>query len=203
MDELAVTDDELLVRLQSGDPAAFESVVREHTGWMLAVANRITKCEADAADCVQEAFSIAVRKIAGFEGRSTLKTWLHRVVVNQALMKLRQRSRRQEQSIDELMPAFDDNGFLIGPVEVTSKTAEELLSKKEVAISVRRAIDELPDSYRIIIVLRDIEELSTIETARFLEIEEGAVRTRLHRARNALKKKLEPIFDAKYLNDVL
>ncbi len=189
--------------LKRGDSAAFEKAVREHAGWMLAVARRITNCNEDGADCVQEAFSIAHQKIAGFEGRSTLKTWLHRVVVNQALMKLRKRRRHPEESIDDLMPDFDDNGFLIGPIQITDETAEELLSKKEVAEKVRSAIDELPETYRTILLLRDIEELSTAETAALLEIDEGAARTRLHRARTALKKKLEPVFDAKYLDDVL
>lgn len=193
----------IIAELKRGNAATFEQIVREHTGWMFAVARRITNCEEDAADCVQEAFSIAHQKIAGFEGRSTLKTWLHRVVVNQALMKLRKKRRRPEESIDELMPDFDDNGFLIGPVQITDETAEELLSKKEVAGEVRRAITELPETYRTILLLRDIEELSTTETAEILEIDEGAARTRLHRARTALKKKLEPIFEAKYLDDVL
>ena len=101
------------------------------------------------------------------------------------------------------MPDFDDNGFLIGPVQITDETAEQLLSKKEVAGIVRQAIDDLPETYRTILLLRDIEELSTAETADLLEIDEGAARTRLHRARTALKKKLEPLFDAKYLDDVL
>lgn len=192
-----------LTNLRRGEPAAFEKAVRENAGGMLAAARRITGNEEDAADCVQEAFSAAFRKIAEFEGRSSLRTWLHRVVINQALMKLRKRRRRPEESIDGLAPKFDENGFLIGPVRIADETAEEMLSKKETAETVRRAIDKLPETYRIILVLRDIEELSTAQAAERLEIDEGAVRTRLHRARTALKKMLEPLFAVKRSNNVL
>lgn len=192
-----------LTDLRRGEPAAFEKAVRENAGGMLAAARRVTGNEEDAADCVQEAFSAAFLKISEFEGRSSLRTWLHRVVINQALMKLRKRRRRPEESIDSMMPKFDEYGFLIGPVRITDETAEEMLSKKETAEAVRRAIAELPETYRVILVLRDIEELSTAEAAELLEIDEGAVRTRLHRARTVLKKMLEPIFAVKRSNNVL
>lgn len=88
---MAADETDLISRLVRGDEDAFATVVKSHAGWMLSLARRFTNCDADAADCVQESFAILFNKIGEFEGRSTLKTWLHRVVVNQALMKLRKK----------------------------------------------------------------------------------------------------------------
>lgn len=200
---MASDESGLVARLKQRDAESFEVFVKENIGWMSALAHRISNCPDDTAECVQEAFSIAYQKIDGFEERSSLKTWLHRIVVNQALMKLRKRRSRREQSIDDLMPDFDKYGFLVGPVRISDASAEELLSKDEVARKVHQEILGLPDNYRVVLILRDIEEMTSAETATALGIDEGAVRTRLHRARQALKRKLEPIFDPTYLDDVL
>jgi len=192
-----------VARLKRGDTAAFETIVRKNAGWMLVVARRITNCNEDAADCVQESFALVLRKVNGFEERSSFKTWLHRIVVNQALMKLRKRRRVREESIDDLMPMFDSNGLLIGPVRMANETVEDLASKNDISAKVRQAINELPDSYRTILLLRDIEEMTTAETSEVLDVPEGTLRTRLHRARNALRKKLETMFKPLYLDDIL
>ena len=106
----------ILARVQIGDEAACEALVRQHCGRMLAVARRFFRTEEDSADAVQDAFLAAFRSLDSFEGNSTLGTWLHRVVVNACLMKLRAQSRRREVQIDDLLPTFDESGHHSHPV---------------------------------------------------------------------------------------
>lgn len=200
---MVADETDLIARLVRGDEEAFAIIVKAHAGWMLSLARRFTNCDADAADCVQESFAILFRKIGEFEGRSTLKTWLHRVVVNQALMKLRKKKNLREHSLEQYLPEFDGNGLRIGPVRISDESVETLVSDHEIAAKVRATIAELPDTFRVVLILRDLEGYSTAESAELLDIETGAVRTRLHRARHALKKKLEPTLGAKYLGDIL
>ena len=100
----------LLEALRAGDEAAYEKLVREHTGRMLSVARRFLREEDDARDAVQDAFVSAFRAIGNFEGGSRISTWLHRIVVNAALMKLRTRRRKPEESIDDMLPRWTDDG---------------------------------------------------------------------------------------------
>ena len=178
----------------SEEVADFERVIRQHGGSMLAVARRLLGNEADAHDCLQEAFLLAFDKLDSFQGRSALRTWLHRIVVNTALMALRRRKHKNEQPIDPLMPEFDANGCRLEPTWRLEESADSLIQREEVRTLVLKAIDQLPDSYRIVLVLRDIEEYNTDEVAKLLETNPGVVKTRLHRARAALKKLLEPVF---------
>jgi len=184
-------DAALVARLRAGDAQAFEMLVRQHGGRMLATARRMMPNEDDARDVVQEALLSAFRSIQAFEGAARLSTWLHRIVVNAALMKLRSRRRRREESIEELLPRFDEDGHFAEPVAPWEAEAEALLEGRETRAMVRRAIDRLPENYRTVLVLRDIEELDTEETAAALGIQPNAVKTRLHRARQALRTLLE------------
>ena len=157
-------------------------------------ARRFTSNEADAHDCVQETFLAVHRKIQDFEERASLGTWLHRIVVNAALTRLRTRQRQAEESLDNLLPKFDADGFLIGPTRMPPLSADDLLERADIKRTVRTAIDQLPPGYRSVLLLRDIEGFSTQEVADALDIKPGTVKTRLHRARAALKTLLEPIF---------
>jgi RNA polymerase sigma-70 factor (ECF subfamily) len=189
----APDDAELLARIRAGDERACEALVRQHGGHMLAVARRFLRTEEDSADAVQDAFLSAFRCLEGFEGNSALGTWLHRILVNVCLMRLRARSRTQEVRIDDLLPTFDQNGHYRYPVRAWEDEALARLTKAETCAHVRACIDRLPDPYREVLVLRDIEELDTEQTAQHLGINPGAVKTRLHRARQALRTLLEPI----------
>jgi RNA polymerase sigma-70 factor (ECF subfamily) len=167
--------------------------VRKHGGRMLAVARRFLRCEEDSADAVQDAFLRAFRSLGHFEGNSSLGTWLHRIVVNSCLMKLRAQSRSRQIPIDDLLPTFDETGHHTRPVRRWEDQALLQLSREEIRVQVRACIDRLPESYRTVLLLRDIEELDTEETAKQLEITPAAVKTRLHRARQALRTLLEPV----------
>jgi RNA polymerase sigma-70 factor (ECF subfamily) len=184
----------LLERLRAADPTAFEELVREHGGRMLSVARRFLREEEDARDSVQDAFLSAFRALDGFEGTAKLSTWLHRIVVNACLMKLRSRRRRPESSIEELLPRFLEDGHRADPTGPWQETAETALDRKQTRERVRAAIDRLPDGYREVLLLRDVEGLDTREAAEALDISEGNAKVRLHRARQALRTLLDPHF---------
>lgn len=191
------TEAPLLTRLRSGDAEAFEELVRTHSGRMLSVARRYLDCEQDARDAVQEALVSAFKAIGDFNGNSQLSTWLHRIVVNCALMKLRSRGRRPEECLDDLLPTFDETGHRVEPGPAWCEHPEEKMERTERAALVRRCIMMLPAGHRNVLMLRDIEELDTEETARVLGITENAAKIRLHRARQALRTLLDPHFQSK------
>ncbi|MEP6770126.1 MAG: sigma-70 family RNA polymerase sigma factor [Acidobacteriota bacterium] len=182
----------LLAALRRGDEEAFETLVREYGGRLFAVARRFVRSEEDARDALQDAFLSAFRSLARFEENCRLSTWLHRIVVNSCLMKLRTRRRKAEDSIEDLLPRFHEDGHQAVPSAGWEKSADVLLESREVRDLVRAAIDRLPESYRTVLMLRDIEELDTAETARLLDLTENAVKIRLHRARQALRGLLDP-----------
>jgi RNA polymerase sigma-70 factor (ECF subfamily) len=186
-------DAALVGRLRRGDGSAFEELLRAHTGRLLAVARRLLGNEEDARDAVQDAFLSAFRSIDRFDGQSALATWLHRIAVNAALTRLRSRRRHPEKRIEELLPAFLEDGHLARPARDWPEPSAAL-QRDETRAAVRRHIEELPDDYRTVLLLRDIEGLDTEETARLLGLTAGAVKTRLHRARQALRALLEPEF---------
>jgi len=187
------TESALIERLRRQDEVACEELVRTHSGRLLSVARRMLRNDEDARDAVQEGFLSAFRAIQRFNGDCRLSTWLHRIVVNAALMKIRTRSRRPEDSIEDMLPRFIEDGHHAEPTS-TWGSANALLEQRETREQVRAAIDQLPESYRTVLVLRDIEELDTAETAALLGLTPNTVKIRLHRARQALAKLLEPVF---------
>jgi RNA polymerase sigma-70 factor, ECF subfamily len=176
----------LVAALRAGDDWAFEVMVRVFGGRLLAVARRFTRNEDDARDVVQSAYLSAFRALPDFKGEAQLSTWLHRIVVNTALMKLRTRRRKPEESIEALLPAFQEDGHHVERFAEWQTPADRLIEQAETRSTVRACIDRLPDNYREVLLLRDIEELSTQEAAAVLETTPTAVKVRLHRARQAL-----------------
>lgn len=170
-----------------------EQLVRDNIVWMLKLAERLLGDRGLAEDAVQDAFISAFRALEKFEGRSSLKTWLHRITVNAALTKLRQSKRRAEQSIDADLPEFDQYDCRIEAPWHYLASLEDVIESDDLRSIVNTSIDTLPDSYRIVLQLRDIEGYDTAEVAEQLKISEANVKVRLHRARAALKKQLEPI----------
>lgn len=182
----------MLAALRSGDDRAYERLVSEHGGRMLAVARRMLRNDEESRDALQEAFLLAFRGLPRFEGQSRLSTWLHRIVVNASLMKLRSRRAHPEESIEPLLPTFLDDGHSTDSYCDWSESADRLLERSEVCGLVRASIDRLPATYRTVLLLRDIEELDTGEVAEMLGISANAVKIRLHRARQALRELLDP-----------
>jgi RNA polymerase sigma-70 factor (ECF subfamily) len=187
-------EEALLVRLRAGDDAAYAVLVRAHAGRLLAVARRMLRSDDDARDALQEAFLQAFRGIGKFEGEARLSTWLHRIVVNACLMRLRSRSRKPEQPIEELLPRFYEDGHRIDPGPPWRSAEPDPVEQRQVSALVRGAIDRLPEIHRNVLLLRDIEGLDTEETARLLDVKADTVKVRLHRARQALRTVLAPHF---------
>jgi RNA polymerase sigma-70 factor (ECF subfamily) len=161
---------------------------------LLSVARRFLGNNEDAQDAVQEAFIRAFKSIRTFEERAQLHTWLHRIVVNTALMKLRERRRKPEESIDDLLPTYLADGH---QTTESREWSDAVLERKETAVLVREAIAMLPEPYRLVLVLRDLEERDTAKTAAILETSANVVKVRLHRARQALRTLLDREFSSK------
>jgi RNA polymerase sigma-70 factor (ECF subfamily) len=187
----------LVQGLRAGKDEAYAQLVRLYGGRLLAVARRFLGNEEDARDAVQEAYLLAFRSIEGFDEASRISTWLHRIVINASLMKLRTRRRKPEEPIDDLLPKFFEDGHQVQGSVQWKESGETAVLRNEVRVLVRTCIDRLPDSYRTVLLLRDIEEIETEETARLLAISTNAVKTRLHRARQALRTLLDPHFRGK------
>ena len=188
---------DLIKALQAREAKAYEFVVREYSGRLLAVIRNIVRNEDDAKECLQEAFLQTFRAIERFEGRARLSSWMHRIAVNAALMRLRSRKRKAEAAIDDLLPQFDGSDHRIDPAWQPQTTDGPDLEAAERKDRIHEAIAQLPENYRNVILLRDIQEMSTDEAAEALGITPGAVKVRLHRARAALKTLLDP-----YLEDL-
>ncbi len=189
------TEEALVAGLKRRDPSACEAIVRTHGPGLLAVTRRILRHEEDARDAVQDALLSAFRSADRFAGAARLSTWLHRIAVNAALMKMRARRRRPEESIEDLLPGFLEDGHHVRGPDEWSAPPDALLQTRENRDFIRGCIDRLPEDYRTVLVLRDIEELDTEEAARALDLTVAAVKTRLHRARQALRGLLADRFE--------
>jgi RNA polymerase sigma-70 factor (ECF subfamily) len=183
---MVVSEDVLVQALRSGEEWAYEAMIREYGGRLLAVARRFVRSDEDARDVLQSAYLSAFRSMGEFEGSAQLGTWLHRIVVNTALMRLRSRRRKPEAFIDDLLPSFQADGHHVEQFSDWSARADQLIEREETRKIVRGCVDQLPDQYRVVLLLRDIEERSTQEVAELLDLTPTAVKVRLHRARQAL-----------------
>ena len=173
-------------------PLDRRQLVETHIAWMLTLAEKILNDHSLAQDAVQETFIKAFRAYDTLRDKSKVKPWLKRILVNTSLMQLRQIKRRSEQQIDDYLPDFDDNGCRIEYKSNNLIGTETVVENELLRALIHSAFSKLPDDYRIILLLRDIEGYNTSEVAALLEITPANVKTRLHRARLALKKLLEP-----------
>ena len=183
----------MLVRdAKEGDVAAFEELVRRHTGRVFRIALHITKCQEDAEEVVQDVFVKAFTRLHDFEERAMFSTWLTRIAINTALMKVRGRSRYRTVSLSQDEHSDAD----VGSEQIVDwrPDPEQLYTRSELKQILISVLDSLPDHYRIIFVLRDIEGFSIVETAELLDLSSTAVRARLHRARLQLRERLNAHF---------
>ncbi len=185
-------DEALLHSLKNREDCGYEALVRTHGPLVLAIARRYLRSEADAADCFQDTFVAILNSIDNFKQRSSLRHWIRGVTINQCLMKIRTRQRRREDSIEHMLPIFNDKGKRLdvaGPSDIMA--IADTIDSVRVQKTVRSCIDELPYDYRTVLLLRDIDGYSTSEAADIIGIQLSATKTRLHRARAALKKSVE------------
>jgi RNA polymerase sigma-70 factor (ECF subfamily) len=188
-----VKEDEpiLVAAAQNGDITAFETLVGRYERKILRLAQNITQNREDAEDVMQEAFLKAYEHLSGFQGNSRFYTWLVRIAVNQALMKLRKR-RPNVVSIDEEVNTGED--LIPREIEDWGPSPEDRYKQTELSGILSEVITDLDPSFRIVFQLRDIEELSTEETAEALGLSIPAVKSRLLRARLKLRQKLNKYF---------
>lgn len=181
-------EQDLIARASRGDEAAVRIIVRQNNRRLFRVARSILKDDWEAEDAVQEAYVRAFSRLAEFEGRSALSTWLTRIVVNEALGRL----RRRRPAADFAEVEHSDNGQLVPfPLAAPQLDPERAMAQSQLNTVLEKAIDALPDVYRVVLVARVIEEMSVEETAQLYDLEPATVKTRLHRARALLRRELE------------
>jgi RNA polymerase sigma-70 factor (ECF subfamily) len=185
----------LVARAQAGDAQAFAELVERYERKIYRLARHITGNDEDAEDVLQETFLKAYENLPGFQGQSKFYTWLVRIAVNEALMKLRRRKAGKMVSLDETIDTGEET--MAREIAVWEDNPEEQYSREELRRILEEAIEALPPLYRTVFVLRDVDELSTEETALALGISVPAVKSRLLRARLQLRDKLTRFFKRK------
>ena len=194
---IAPTFDEtaLVTRAKAGDLDAFSELVRHYDRRIFRMAKQITQNDDDAEDVLQEAFLKAYTHLDNFHGDSKFYTWIVRIAVNEALMKLRKRRSDRTVPLDEPIDTGEDE--VAREIAVWDENPEESYSRDELSGILDEAIQSLKPAYRTVFVLRDIEELSIEETAQALGLSISAVKSRLLRARLQLREKLTRLFKRK------
>lgn len=188
-------DAALVARARDGDPAAFEELVQKYERKVFRLAKNITNNDEDAEDVLQETFLKAYSHLDGFQGNSKFYTWLVRIAVNEALMKLRKRKSDKTVSLDEGIETGEET--MVREIAVWEDDPEQRYSQEEIRAILREAISALRPAFRTVFILRDIEELSTEETAQLLDLSIPAVKSRLLRARLQLRERLTRFFKRK------
>jgi RNA polymerase sigma-70 factor (ECF subfamily) len=180
-----LSDEEVVARVRAGDTPLFEIVMRRYNQRLFRAARAILRDDADAEDAVQQAYLAAYAHLDQFAGAARFSTWLTRIAIREALGKLRTRKRRGEVALDEgaVEEMMTDDGN-----EPASPEAEA--ERRELGGLLEAAVDTLPEIYRVVFMMREVEQLSTQETADCLELSEEAVKVRLHRARAMLRENL-------------
>jgi RNA polymerase sigma-70 factor (ECF subfamily) len=192
-----LTDEVLVERVRSKDVAAFEELLGRYENKLYRLAMRFVRNENDAQEILQEAFLSAWRNLPGFEGRAQFGSWMYRVTVNAALMFLRARSRHPEVMLDDVEPAILHKATeqsAHGSSEDWSQRPDEQLQSEELRRHIQEAADALPEGLRTVFLVRDVEGMSTEETAELLGLSLPAVKTRLHRARLAMREAIGRYF---------
>jgi RNA polymerase sigma-70 factor (ECF subfamily) len=193
---LAGTDESTLVaQSREGDQRAFAELVRRYEAKIFRLAQHVTQNREDAEDVLQETFLKAYEHLDQFQGNSKFYTWIVRIAVNQALMKLRRRKTDKSVSLDETIDTGEDN--IVREIAAWGEDPEQQFSREELGEILSTAIQSLEPPYRSVFVLRDIEDLSTEETADALGLSIPAVKSRLLRARLQLRERLTRHFKRK------
>lgn len=177
------SDESVVDEVRAGDAARFEVLMRRHNQRLFRTARSILRDDAEAEDAVQQAYLLAYAKLDQFRGESRFSTWLTRIAVHEALRRTRKQGRLTDL---EVLEGGGHDDAVLPP----TRSPEDSAADRELRAVLEQAIDSLPESYRVVFVMREVEELSTRETADCLSMSEEAVRVRLHRARKALRDSL-------------
>jgi RNA polymerase sigma-70 factor (ECF subfamily) len=182
---------ELIARILGGEKELFHELIRPYERMLYLTALSIVKNETDAEECAQDAVVNAYRNLAKFRGDSKFSTWLVTIVVNEARQKLRKAKRAKEDSLDEVLQGEEEE-YAPAPLTDWREIPSEALERKELRETLQKAVSDLPDIYRQVFTLRDLQEMNVADTAKALGVNENIVKVRLHRARMMLQKSLAP-----------
>jgi RNA polymerase sigma-70 factor (ECF subfamily) len=194
-----MSDDELVEGIQAENPLAFEELVNRYSMRVFTLANRVTKHKEDAEDVMQEVFVSVMRKIGAFRGQSSFSSWIYRVTLNCALMRLRKRRQDKSISMEDMM-----SQVLAVPnrVNTFNSEGESFRRRGELREALTAAIAELPKDYRPVFILRDVDGFSSLEVSEMLGISVPAVKSRLHRARISLQRHLSELLEGDAPEDI-
>jgi RNA polymerase sigma-70 factor, ECF subfamily len=188
--------EEALVRdFQDGDLEAYDKIADIYQKKIYGLSFNLTRNQMDAQDVTQEVLLTLFRKIHTFQGKSAFSSWVYRITLNASYMKLRSKKKEPNVSIDELMPSYNGAGFQQEKIQDWSESTESLLFTNETRDVINKAIDLLPEKEKVVFLLRDVEGLSTEKAGEILDLTVPAVKSRLHRARLFLRKKLSSYFE--------
>jgi RNA polymerase sigma-70 factor, ECF subfamily len=194
-DAQSTVDEALLARAQQGAMDAFETLVERHRDRVFGLALRMTRSEADAAEIAQDTFLSAYQHLADFRGEAAFSSWVHRIAANNALMRLRHRRVAEAAGEDLSQPEFNERGsFAEYPQSDWSRRADEKALDAELARAIQEATDRLPDGYREVFLLKDVEGLSYEQIAEITGDSVAAIKSRLHRARLALREAIDNFY---------
>jgi RNA polymerase sigma-70 factor (ECF subfamily) len=187
---------ESLVRdFQGGNLEAYDKIAEIYQKKIYGLSFNLTRNQMDAQDVTQEVLLTLFRKIHTFQGKSAFSSWVYRITLNASYMKLRSKKKEPNVSIDELMPSFNSAGFQQEKIQDWSENTESLLFTNETRDVINKAIALLPEKEKVVFLLRDVEGLSTEKAGEILDLTVPAVKSRLHRARLFLRKKLSSYFE--------
>jgi len=188
--------DDILVRdLKAGKMEAFDRIVELYNRKIYALAFNMTRNQMDAQDVAQDVLLSIFKKIHTFQGKSAFSSWVYRITLNATYMKLRNKKKEQHISLDEMLPSFNNSGYQVEKITDWSETTDSLLFTNETRSTIEKAVDQLPEKEKVVFILRDVEGLSTEKVSDILDLTIPAVKSRLHRARLFLRKKLANYFD--------
>lgn len=191
LDELS--DKELVEKFKKGSVEAFDILVRRYESKAFNLAMSFTRNQEDAEEVLQDVFVTVYRKIDGFQGKSAFSSWLYRITVNASFMKLRKNKQDKSMAVEEITPAME-SAWMEKDARST-RSCEDNAANDELKSMLSKAINKLPDEYRAVFILRDVDGLSNKETGEILDLTVPAVKSRLHRARLMLRKKLQRYYD--------
>lgn len=193
MKEKRLSDVEVVNKFKAGDALAFEEIISRYESKAMSLSLRLTRNQEDAEEVLQDVFTTVFRKIDGFRGQSAFSSWLYRIVVNAAFMKLRKRKQNQTIAMEDLTPAIKQ--YCFDKDQYSGTYSQNIAISHEMQSVIQNAVDRLPDQYRAVFVLRDVDGLSNQETGEILNLSIPAVKSRLHRSRIMLRKKLQRYYE--------
>lgn len=183
------------IKTLNGEPLTPEHVFREYGPRVFSLARRMLGNDADAEDVTQDVLLQVVRKLDTFRGESSLSTWLHRITVNAALAHRRKRAAREQREVQDPLALFTENGYHAHSVKPWNGAPDKIAQNHETSRLIEKAIAELPEIYRDVYVLADVEGLPNAEIGDMLGLTLPAVKSRLHRGRLLMRNALAPHFE--------